>query len=56
MKRDTSGGAFHGLGKRGRCVCTINAGCAGEEPQGLAQNLASSKFCDIGRRRTLARD
>ena len=30
--------------------------CAGDEPEGLAQNLASSKFCDIGRRRTLARD
>ena len=29
---------------------------AGDEPEGLAQNLASSKFCDIGRRRTLARD
>jgi len=29
---------------------------AGDEPEGLAQNLASSKFCDIGRKRTLARD
>ena len=56
MKRDSFAGAFHGLGKRGRGVCTINADCAGEELEGLAQNLASSKFCDIGRRRTLARD
>ena len=56
MKRDSFAGAFHGLVKRERSVCTINAGCAGEELEGLAQNLASSKFCDIGRKRTLARD
>jgi len=56
MKRDSFAGAFHGLVKRGMSVCTINAGCAGEELEGLAQNLASSKFCDIGRKRTLARD
>ena len=56
MKRDSFAGAFHGLGKRGRSVGIVNHGCADEEPEGLAQNLASSKFCDIGRKRTLALD
>jgi len=47
MNRDTSGGAVHGLGKRGTGVSMVDhpdhaCGCrdAGEEPEGLAQNLA----------------
>jgi hypothetical protein len=40
MNRDTSGGAVHGLGKRGTGVSMADHGCAGEEPEGLAQNLA----------------
>ena len=54
MNRDTYGGAVHGLGKRGTGVRMADHGCAGEEPEGLAQNLPR-KFCDIARRRTLAR-
>jgi hypothetical protein len=56
IKCDSSAGALDGLGKRGTSVGIANHGRAGDEPEGLAQNLASSKFCDIGRRRTLARD
>lgn len=40
MNRDTYGGAVHGLGKRGMTVSMAEHGCAGEEPEGLAQNLA----------------
>ncbi len=36
MNRDTSGGAVHGLGKRGMDVSMSDHGCAGEEPEGLA--------------------
>jgi hypothetical protein len=32
MNRDTSGGAVHGLGKRGTGVSMADHGCAGEEP------------------------
>ena len=56
IKCDSSAGALDGLGKRGTSVGIVNHGRADDEPEGLAQNLASSKFCDIGRRRTLARD
>ena len=54
MNRDTYGGAVHGLGKRGMTVSMADHGCAGGEPEGLAQKLPR-KFCDIARRRTLAR-
>ena len=55
IKGDSSAGALDGLGKRGTSVGIVNHGRAGDEPEGLAQNLASSKFCDIGRRRRIAR-
>jgi len=39
MKRDTSGGALHGLGKRGTSVGIANHGRADEEPEPLAHKL-----------------
>ena len=42
MKRDTSGGALHGLGERGTGVDIANQGCADEEPEPLAHKLPTS--------------
>jgi len=42
MNRDTSGGAVHGLGKRGTGVDIANHGCADEEPEPLAHKLPTS--------------
>jgi len=49
MKRDTSGGAFHGLGKRGRCVCSINAGCAeADAGTGLSERRSREDAESVG--------
>ena len=42
MNRDTSGGAVHGLVKRGVNVGFVNHGCAREEPEPLAHRLLIS--------------
>ena len=42
MKRDSSAGAFHGLGKRGMGVGIANHGRADEEPEPLAHKLPTS--------------
>ena len=44
MKRDTSGGALHGLGKRGTSVGIVNHCRADEEPEPLAHKLPTSRM------------